>query len=57
MKLNLIKLSVKAIDKESESLAYYRQKISQNKWDQKKKGYWLVHKLHNYSKTKASVQN
>jgi hypothetical protein len=57
IKLALIKIFVKVMDKESKGFAYLRKKLPKITETKMKKEFSLVLKLNNYSKTTTLVQN
>jgi hypothetical protein len=57
IKLGLIKISVKAMDKESKTSAYLRQKFPKLTKARMKEGIFFGPQLNNYSKTKNLIQN
>jgi hypothetical protein len=58
IKLGLIKIFVKAVDKESEEFVCLRENFPKKKVESRgKKEFSLVHKLNKYSKTRPLVQN
>jgi hypothetical protein len=57
IKLSLTKISLKLMHKESKEFAYLRHKFPKISEANMKNEHSMIHKLHNYAKTKTLIQN